>query len=96
MTKFDPDYVVPPSEVLRRWLENTGISLHIACAILPEQDRPVAESRIGSLLEGDTPLTTKIADWLERVTQVDAGFWIAFEHNYRVGLAMGKGSIKRA
>jgi plasmid maintenance system antidote protein VapI len=94
--KFDPDYVVPPSEVFREWLETMGISLRIACAILPEQDRFVAESRLGSLLDGDTPLTTKIAAWLERVTEVRAGFWLAFEHNYRVGLAAGKHTIRRA
>ncbi len=95
-TKFDPDYVVPPSEVLREWLTETGISLRVACAILPETDRPVAESRIGSLLEADTPLTPKIALWLERVTNITVGFWLAFEHNYRVGLAAGKGTIRRA
>ena len=93
---FDPDYVVPPSEVLREWLSDTGIGLHIACVVLPPNDRAVAEARLQALLDSDTSLTGRMAQWLELVTGITVGFWIAFEHNYRVGLAAGKSTVKRA
>ena len=96
MTPFDPDFVVPPSEVLRAWLSDTGISLRIACVVLPEHDRAPAEARLGAMLASDTVLTRRMADQLERVTGVGYGFWMAFEHNYRVGLAAGKSTIRRA
>lgn len=96
MTVFDPDYVVPPSEVFREWLTETGISLHIACVVVPENDRAVAEARLQTLLDADANLTRHIALWLERVTGITVGFWLSFEHNYRVGLAAGKKTIRRA
>lgn len=89
---FDPDYCVPTSEVLREWLDDNHITTKIAAAGsyrrgTPENKRAI--SVLDAVLD-DAVVTTATAHTLARVTGIAVGFWQAFDHNYRKGLAAGK------
>lgn len=81
---FDPDYVVAPGETLKDWFVEQDLphTLSGIYGIPPDQ--------LVRLLEGDEPITEGLAENLQRLTRVSAGFWLAMEHNFRVGLAAGK------
>ena len=91
--KWEPDYVIAPSETLREWMEYNGMSetvLAVACAGRTGRDSAVEAIR--QVLER-CPLSEAHAACLERGTGIPARFWLALEHNYRVGLAAGKEDI---
>jgi plasmid maintenance system antidote protein VapI len=87
--KFDPDYVVPTADVLKEWLEFNGLSVMVAVARLPREERELAAGYLENVL-ADKAFTERTGEVLARVTDISIGFWMNFEHNYRTGLAAGK------
>jgi hypothetical protein len=87
--KFDPDYVVATAEILKEWLEYNGLSVRVAVARLPREERLLAAGYLENVL-ADKPFTQRTAEVLARVTDISVGFWMNFEHDYRSGLAAGK------
>ena len=82
--QFDPDWVVAPGETLADWFTAMGLPHSIA-------DRYGIHPRtLGRLLRGTQPITPVLAQRLCNMTFVGAAFWLALEHNFRVGLAAGK------
>lgn len=86
---FDPDWVVPTSMMLREWLDSTGLSPRVAAARVPADQRDAATTLLLGVLDG-APVTEDTARLLFVVTDISAAFWLAFERNYRAGLAAGK------
>lgn len=86
-TKFDPDWVVAPGEILKEWLEEKDLA--------PSSARfyGLDERTIKRLYSGDQEINETIADRLEKMTAVSANFWLALEQLYRFGLAAGKTSV---
>ena len=81
---WDPDYVVAPGETLKEWFAEMGLPLPVAALYgLPERT-------LKRIFEGKQKITPSIANRLSNLTQVGAPFWLALEHNFRVGLAAGK------
>ena len=89
---FDPDWVVPTSDFLRDWMDENGVTSPriLAAMCAPLDVREDVGDRLRAVLEVDAALTPDLADMLSRATRVPARFWLAFEHNYREGLAAGK------
>lgn len=73
---------VPPGETIREQLEYRNMSEK---EFAKEMGMP--SSNIADLLEGDIPLTGKIAAKLEEVLGIDAPFWNRYEAHYRKILA---------
>jgi plasmid maintenance system antidote protein VapI len=92
MARFDPDYVVPTAEVLKEWLEENGLSVGVAVACLPREDRELAAGYLENVL-ADKQFTERTGEVLARVTGISLAFWMNFEHNYRTGLAAGKKAL---
>jgi hypothetical protein len=91
---FDPDWVVPTSEVLREWLSDRNLSPRVAvAAAVPRKEREGAARALERVLD-DGLLTYEVALVLDRITAIPTRFWLAFEHNYREGLAEGKSVIR--
>lgn len=89
-TRYDPDYVVAPGETLREWLETNGLTARtLAAGCGPREHRQDITERIQGVLDRK-PLDGLTALVLSRGTGISVGFWVAFEHNYRTGLAAGK------
>ena len=86
---FAPNWCLAPSETLKDWLSENGMSarvLSVACG--GKQNKPAALALITDVLERK-PLTEVHAACLARGTQVPARFWLALEQGYRAGLAAG-------
>lgn len=81
---FDPDYVVAPGETLEEWFENMCLPLSIG------RYYGLSGPQLRRLFEGRLKITPKVAQKLCNMTHVGAPFWLAAEHNFRVGLAAGK------
>jgi plasmid maintenance system antidote protein VapI len=82
---YDPDHVVHPGAVLQEWFEDHHLPLIIATKLYgftPEE--------LGGVLDGSLPITPELARKLLNLTQISTPFWLAMEHNFRVGLAAGK------
>lgn len=90
--RFDPDWVVPTADVLREWLDENGLSVKVAVACLPRDEREVAAGYLENVL-ADKTFTERTAKVLARVTGISLGFWMRFEHNYRTGLAAGRTKV---
>ena len=88
--EFRPDWTIAPGEILRDWMEETGLKhvsvLAVACNGKAQQ--AAAEACIGDVLDRK-PLTRVHAACLARGTGIPAKMWLALEHNYRAGLAAG-------
>jgi len=82
---FDPDWVVHPGATLREWFEDVGLPLSVA-----EELYGISERTLGMIFRGTKPITPALAQKLCNLTQIGAPFWLAYEHNFRVGLAAGK------
>lgn len=89
---YDPDYVVPTREVLQEWLDGNGLSVKVAVACLPREDRELAAGYLENVL-ADKEFTDRTGQVLARVTGISLAFWMSFEHNYRAGLAAGKKAL---
>jgi len=81
---FDPDYVVAPGETLAEWFEENGLPYRVAVRY------GISERTLGRILRGTYPIGPGMARKLCNLTHVGAPFWLAAEHNFRVGLAAGK------
>lgn len=81
---FDPDWVVAPGETLAEWFEAMNIPYSVA------QLYEIPERTLQRLLKGEQKITPALAQKLCNLTLVGAPFWLALEHNYRVGLTAGK------
>jgi len=92
--EFDPDYVVPTSEVLKEWLEFHGMLAHPSIAARrasgKDQEKHDDATAILEAVLNDEPFTENTAFVLKLCTDIPVVFWEAFEHNYRTGLAAGK------
>ena len=86
---FAPDWCLAPSETLREWLEDNGLSVRVAVACAASRpDRDAAAAMVQEVLDRK-PLTRQHAELLFAVTGVSVQFWLNYEHNYRAGLAAG-------
>lgn len=94
--KFDPDWVVPTAEVLREFMAANGLrATHLlAAGYYPRgAQRDLAAGYLDNVL-ADKEFTERTAQVLAKVTGMPVGFWMAFENNYRAGLAAGKQVIR--
>lgn len=82
---YEPDYVVAPGETLREWFEYTNVPQRVAWRLYG-----LPEDVLAGVLAGTTEILPEIAEKLERLTFIPARFWLALEHNFRVGLSAGK------
>ena len=82
---FDPDWVVHPGEVLQEWLEYTKLPRTVATKL-----HGFTDEEFDGLLDGSVEITEEVARKLKNLTDIGMPFWLAFEHNFRVGLAAGK------
>ena len=76
--KYIPDEVFPPGETLREVLCEIGMS---EAELAGKMAADVKEIR--SIVKGETPITTDIAQRMERVLGVPASFWKNLEQQYR-------------
>lgn len=81
---WNPDWVVAPGETLAEWFDEMKLPLSIG------QHYGLSETRLRRIMKGQLEITPKIAQQLCNMTHVGAPFWLALEHNFRVGLASGK------
>lgn len=81
---FDPDWVVAPGETLAEWFEAMNIPYSVA------QLYEIPERTLKGVLAGTRRIDRPLAQKLCNLTHVGAPFWLALEHNFRVGLAAGK------
>jgi len=76
--KYAPDKVFPPGETLREVL------CEIVMSEVEFAGRMAADVKeIRSIVKGETPITTDIAQRMERVLGVPASFWKNLEQQYR-------------
>jgi len=88
--EFNPDWTIAPAELLQFWLEKNNLrteALAVMCG--GRAYKATALELITEVLDRK-PLRDLNAQCLERGTGVPARFWLAFEHNYRSGLAAGR------
>ena len=85
MKKFNPDWVVAPGDTLEEWFNYIGMPYSVAWNIYD-----IPERTLKGVLRGTTHISPTLAQKLCNLTFVPAPFWLALEHNYRVGLAAGK------
>jgi plasmid maintenance system antidote protein VapI len=82
--KFDPDWVVAPGATLQEWFDDVRLPLAVGAHY------GISERTLRRLFAGKQKITPALAQKLCNLTQVGAPFWLALEHNFRVGLAAGK------
>jgi addiction module HigA family antidote len=68
----------PPGDTILETLEHKGISLEAFAVAMG-----ITIKAANDLVEGNTPITQKIAIQLEKVLAVPASFWMERERNYR-------------
>lgn len=90
--KFDPDWVVAPGETLVDWFEEQGARWDSEIALRLAAAHGISGSELGNIVRGGGPgrIGESQAERLESMTGITARFWLALEHNYRVGLDAGK------
>jgi HTH-type transcriptional regulator / antitoxin HigA len=81
---WNPDWVVAPGETLAEWFEDIGLPKSVA------RLHGISERQLNGVLNGTTKITPALAQKLCHLTHIGAPFWLALEHNFRVGLAAGK------
>lgn len=82
--EVEPNYAVPPGELLLDALEQRGISRSRAARMVG-----MTTYEFGLLLEGRKPLSDELAASLERTLGVPASFWLNAEKNYQRHLNSG-------
>ena len=82
---FDPDWTVPPGEMLQEALEEAGMTVVglSGATGLPRE-------RAAALIAAEVELTEDDATLLERGTGIPARLWLRMEANYRDDLAAGR------
>lgn len=79
---FEPDYSVPPGELLAEVLDEQGMTqVELARRL------GVSTKHVNQVVKGNAAVTSEFAILLERVTGVSAGLWNGMEANYRDWLA---------
>jgi plasmid maintenance system antidote protein VapI len=86
---YDPDYVVHPGAVLQEWFDDNRLSHKIATKLYG-----LTEEELTGVLDGSMPITPELAGKLLNLTHISVAFWLAMDHNFRVGLAAGKHWIR--
>lgn len=87
--EFRPDWCMAPDAPLREWMADNNLRLSVLavmCAGRARRDEAMA--LIQEVLDRK-PLLPLHAEMLARGTGVSVKFWLAYEHNYRAGLAAG-------
>lgn len=82
---YDPDYVIHPGETLQEWMEYHNLPRTVATKI-----HGFTDEEFDGILDGNVEITEELAHKLLNLTHIPAPFWLALEHNFRVGLAAGK------
>lgn len=82
---YDPDYVIHPGETLQEWLEYNHLPRTIATKF-----HGFTDEEFDGILDGSVEITEELAHKLLNLTGIGMPFWLALEHNFRVGLAAGK------
>jgi addiction module HigA family antidote len=82
MPNWQPDWAVPPGEILLEVLEDRGMT---QSELARRTGRPL--KTINEIIKGKAAVTAETAIQLERVLGVTARFWNNLESNYREALA---------
>jgi len=90
--EFTPDYAVHPGKTLEECMKAHG------WAIGKLSDRlPLSYLQTRAILNGEKPITERIALALEKAFDVPASFWLSLQRNYDATLArLSKGDKERA
>lgn len=91
---FNPDWTIAPSETLREWISQNGLTIRIAS--VSAADGHVTKDRAALLLAEvmeREPLTAEHADALERATKIPAQTWLNLERGYRADLEAGRKDV---
>jgi HTH-type transcriptional regulator / antitoxin HigA len=78
ITEFEPDYVVPPGEILMEYLDSLGMTQRDLAARTGLTPKTVNE-----IVQGKAPITAETALKLERVLGRPAHFWQNLESLYQ-------------
>jgi addiction module HigA family antidote len=79
---FRPDYAVPPGKLIEEYLRDNAISARELARRCGRSAKLIVE-----IMAGKAPVEPETALQLERVTEIDASIWLAFETKYRLQLA---------
>jgi addiction module HigA family antidote len=75
---FEPDYAIPPGEILTEYLDSLGMSQRDLAA-----RTGLAPKTVNEILQGKAPIMAETALKLERVVGRPAQFWRNLESLYR-------------
>lgn len=75
--EYNPDYAVPPGVTIRRLAGDVDIEGWFY------KDLGLRRELVNDLMVGKMPMNVKIADSLERLTDVSASFWLRREEMYQ-------------
>jgi len=91
--QFEPDYAVPPGDILEEWLEENDMS---QAELVTRIGRP--KKTINEIIKGKTAITPETAIQLENVTGINASFWNNAEAQYRdfIEREKEKASLKKS
>lgn len=81
-TAFQPDYAIPPGEILEETLEARGIKKTDFAARCGRPAKTISE-----IIAGKAAITPETAIQFERVLGIPAGLWTNLENQYRLKLA---------
>lgn len=90
---FDPDWVVRTCDLLSEWLDDNCLTTRTVAVRASQGRGTPSHVKVTAMLDAvvnDGPVDATAASVLAVVTDVPPEFWLAFEHNYRTGLAAGK------
>ena len=74
---FDPDYAVPPGEILKESMDSLGISKKEFSKLTG-----LTVQSLNRIIKGEQPITYDMANMFELVTNVPAKLWNNLEANY--------------
>jgi HTH-type transcriptional regulator/antitoxin HigA len=80
--RFDPDYAVPPGEILQEALDSLGLS---QADLARKTSRPL--KTVNEIVRGKAAITHRTAIQLERVLGIPASLWNRLEADYRDAIA---------
>ncbi len=78
ITEFEPDYVVPPGEILMEYLDSLGMTQRDLAA-----RTGLTAKTVNEIVQGKAPITAETALKLERVLGRPAHFWQNLESLYQ-------------
>ena len=84
---FTPNYLVPPGDIIKDFLEFLGMTSDDLA-----NKTGISKETIKRILDGENPVTYKIALKLENVLGAPAHFWERLEGQYQENkIRLGKG-----